>query len=471
MFPRIDKDDVRRQVDLVRNAKVDGSNDKPPENSSDLSRTELRIQKRCEDQLSEYRQTLRQETDAYVERRNSAIGSLNVDPEELTEQSMVDGVVAEWKKKVGPITSSARDVENFAEQLRHFRIQHGLGSWLPDCKDVWRLVWMLLGIFVGELIVTAFLLRETGGLPMILIISIVYCLLNCIVPFFFGPAFRETNYNSGHYIRKFGGWLVLLLMLALGLLLNLLMGHYRSVGIELRSMETAGADMATLAEMTQFATNVSATALRNFLASPVGIADTLSWLLAAVGCFAFFFSFWDGYKRDDTYPRYGKFYKKYRKQLQQYDHDVEELVDELKTRRDAEVKRVVARSAAIRDALSKVTRLENDIASLTKSYASACELLDSDFRELVEEYRGLNQAERISASPAYFGRKETLQIAKAAPPELLQAPNEDTMLARMRELESFSVRLNKAFDTLTTEVRPSSEILSNPPDRITQETN
>ena len=238
---------MRRKVNLGRNAKIDGSNDEPQEGASDLSSTELNVQRCCQDQLGKYERAFYRERDAYVERRNSALGSLEVDSEELKEQAMVDGVVADWKKKVGPIRTSARDLKNYGDQLRNFRTQHDLWSWLPDCKSIWRLLWVLLVIFVVELVATVFLLRETGGLPIVLIISLGYCALNCVLPFLLGPAFRWKNYSRRRNILKFGGWIALLLALVVGLALNLLMGHYRSAGIKLRSVDTAGADLAVLA--------------------------------------------------------------------------------------------------------------------------------------------------------------------------------------------------------------------------------
>ena len=306
LFPSINKEDVRRKVNLGRNAKIDGSNEEPKEGASDLSRTELNVQRCCQDKLSEYESTFYRERDAYVERRNSALSLLKVDPEELKEQAMVDGVVADWKKKVGPITSSARDLKNYGDQLRNFRTQHDLWGWLPDCKNIWRLMWVLLVIFVVELAATVYLLRETGGIPIVLIISTGYCALNCVLPFLLGPVFRWKNYSRGHHLLRICGWTALLLALLTGLVLNLGMGHYRSAGISLRSVDTAAADMALLEGMLRAVDDVGVTALQNFVASPFGIADTLSWLLAAVGLFVFWVSFVDGYKKDDIYPGYGK---------------------------------------------------------------------------------------------------------------------------------------------------------------------
>ena len=466
LFPSIDKEDVRRKVNLERNAKIDGSNDEPQETASELSNTELQVQRRCQDQLRKYERAFYRERDAYIERRNSALSSLEVDPEELKEQAMVDGVVADWKKKVGPITSSARDLENFGEQLRSFRSQHDLWDWLPDCKDVWRLMWVLLAIFVGELFATAFLLRETGGLSMVLIISVGYCILNCTLPFFLGPAFRWKNYTRGHYIRRLGGWMALLLAVMAGLVINLIMGHYRSAGIELRSIETAGAELALLQEMAQLVDNVAFKAWENFWASPFGIVDALSWLLAAVGFFVFLVSFADGYKKDDIYPGYGKHYKKYRNQLNQYHDDVNQLVDELQSKRDGEVKRIVARREEMKHNLQKVIRLENDVASLAESYARACGLLDRDYRELVREYRNINQAARTSPRPVYFSREEGLQISKPAVPELHQAPDDEKVRESMQKLAHFSQGLNEEFHKLTERIKSSDEILHTRPDKI-----
>lgn len=470
LFPSIDKEDVRRKVHLSRNAKIDGSNDQPKEGAPDLSSTESNVQRCCQDQLSQYESTFYREREAYVERRNSALSLLKVDPEELKEQAMVDGVVADWKKKVGPITASARDLKNYGDQLRNFRTQHDLWGWLPDCKSIWRLMWVLLAIFVVELAATVYLLRETGGIPIVLIVSVGYCALNCVLPFLLGPVFRWKNYSRGHHLLKFGGWIALLLVLVVGLALNLMMGHYRSAGIELRSVDTAAADLAGLQELSQLVDNVGVAALENFAASPFGIVDTLSWLLAAVGFFVFLVSFVDGYKKDDIYPGYGKCYKKYREHLDQYHGDVDQLVDELQERRDGEVRRIVTRREAMKHNLEKAIGLENNIASLAQSYSRACELLERDYRELVREYRSINQSARTSPIPAYFSREERLQVAQPVVPELPEAPDEEKVRERMQKLADFSHKLNEEFDKTTEEIKPSNEVLTSPPDRIIQDT-
>ena len=470
LFRSIDKEDVRRKVNLGRNAKIDGNNDEPQEGAPDLSSTELNVLRYCQDQLSEYERAFCRERDSYVERRNSALSLLKVDSEELKEQAMVDGVVADWTTRVGPITSSARDLKNYGEQLRNFRTQHDLWGRLPDCKSAWRLMWVLLAIFVVELFATAFLLRETGGLLLVLIISVGYCVLNCALPFGLGPVFRWKNYNREPKIRKLRGWAAMLAALVIGLALNLVMGHYRSAGIELRSVDTAGANLEFLAEMSRAVDNVGVTALQKFIASPFGIVDTLSWLLAAVGFFVFLISFSDGYRKDDIYPGYGKYYKRYREQLSQYHDDVEQLVDELRSRRDGEVKRIVARREEMKHSLENAVRLANDIASLAQKYDRACELLDTDYQELVREYRKINQAARTSPTPAYFSREERLQFAKPAIPELPEAPDENEVQERMQKLANFSQRLNDEFDNLTAKIKPSNEILRTLPDGIIQET-
>ena len=430
LFRPIDKDDVRRELSLGRNAKMDGSNNWPLEDASDLSNTELRIHRHCEGQLREYERTFHRERNAYIQRRNAALGSLEVNPEELEEQWKVDDVTTSWKTKVGSIQTRADDLKNYGDQLRNFRAQHDLWGWLPDCKSIWRLVLTALVIFALELVATVFLLRETGGLPMVLVISFGYCSLNCVLPFVCGPFFRWKNYNRGHHIRRIAGWVALLLTMAVGLALNLLMGHYRSAGIELRAVDASAADLDGLEELSRLVDNVGVEALKAFYASPFGIVDTLSWLLAVVGLFIFVISFADGYKKDDIYPYYGKHYKKYREQLSSYESHSRDLIEELKSERDKEVKHIVARSKAMRRDRVKVMNLENEIDSLTNGYIQACKQLEVDYKELIREYRSINQEARTSPIPAYFDRKEILSIPEPVASDLSPPPDEGKVKER-----------------------------------------
>ena len=131
--------------------------------------------------------------------------------------------------------------------------------------------------------------------------------------------------------------------------------------------------------------------------------------------------------------------------------------------------RIVTRREAMKHNLEKAIGLENDIASLAQKYSRACELLGRDCRELVREYRSINQATRTSPIPAYFSNEEKLQIAEPVVPELPQAPDEDKVRERMQKLANFSQKLNEEFDKTTAEIKPSNEVLPSPPDKIIQE--
>lgn len=470
-FPRIDKDEIRQQVRLHESATIDGSNEVPESSETKFSNTENRVRQAFIEHLKKYEHTFCRERDAYIARRTKAVHSLLVDSEELKEQAMVDSVVAGWKQEVGPISTSGQDLRSLGQQLLSYRAKHDLLSWLPDCKEFWSFAFFLIIVFAIEMFATVFLLRETGGLMIVLIISGGYCLLNCILPFSIGPAVRNVNYKHGFYLlRRIFGLIVIIALIIIGFAVNLLMGHYRSAGIELSNLDTASSDLESLRETVQQVNNVGVNAYSNFVDSPFGIVDALSWLLFAVGLFAFFVSLWDGYIKDDVYPGYGKRYKAFRKQLERYDEDVEDLIDELDSRRREKVDAIVRRRIEMKENLGKVVERQSQVESLARRYQSACETLNQDYCELIGEYQARNASARKSPKPEYFGNFNGLQIEKPFIPELEQAPSEADISELTSRLNKFSNRLNSEYDKLTREIKPSNDLLDNDPLRISSET-
>lgn len=215
-FPLLDKEYVRRATRLREAARNDGGNDLPETHAHPESATERNIRGYCERQLENYIDTLNSERHEYAMRLNTILDTWRVNAVEGEETALVDDVVADGKKDIGPIEASANSLKRVADELHTYRATHDLMHRLPVCHDIWKALLLLMLWFAGELVVTTFLLRESGGLDMVLIISIIYCFLNCCFPFFAAPFSRSINYRSGHLGGRAMGWSLLLAVIGIG---------------------------------------------------------------------------------------------------------------------------------------------------------------------------------------------------------------------------------------------------------------
>lgn len=458
-FPLLDKEDARRATRLLDAARDDGGSDVPDTHAFSESATERSIRNLCERQLEKYIDTLNGERHEYSMRLDRILNTWRVNTVEGEEAALVDDVVADGKKDVGPIDSSANRLKRLAEELLGYRGRHDLVNRLPVCHDIWRAVLLLMLWFAAELVVTTFLLRESGGLAMVLIISAVYCFLNCFFPFVAAPFSRSINYRSGHLGGKAMGWVLLLAVIGIGIWLNLLMGHYRSAALELAAIELAGSDLESLEVLVERVNNTGVTAWSNLIEAPWGITDTFSWMLAVAGLIAFALSFWEGFVRDDVYPGYGALYRRFEDQRETYDEKVENLIDTLKARREGGVNSIEAKKRQLVQDLGRIPDLNRQISVLESKFEGACGALNSDFAELIDEYRQENQRFRAIPVPQYFN--EHVRLREYIPDKLglRLEPTKEQAEIMVDRLSHFSNRLHEEFKTLTARVKPSSEIL------------
>ena len=465
-FPLLDKEHVRRETRLLNEARDDGGNDLPDTQAHSESATERNIKAFCERRLETYIDTLNRGRHEYAMRLKRILNTWQVNSVEGEEAALVDGVVADGKKYVGPIDASANSVKQHAAQLLAYRTKHDLLHRLPVCHDFWQAVLLILLWFAVELVVTTFLLRESGGLAMVLIISTVYCFLNCFFPFAAAPFSRSINYRSGRPGSKAMGWVLLLVVAGIGVWLNLLMGHYRSAALELAAIDLAGTDLESLEVLVDRVNNTSVTAWSNLVETPLGITDTFSWMLAVAGLIAFALSFWEGFVKDDVYPGYGALYRRFEDQRETYDDDVAELIDSLKARSESGVNAIEARKRQLVQDLGRIPDLNRNIQVLEGKFEAACSALNSDFAELIDEYRRENQRFRATPVPHYFKRPMRLRQYRPDELGLPHEPTDKQAKLMVDKLSQFSTRLNDELKALTARVKPSSEILQPDPLQI-----
>ncbi|MCY3883371.1 MAG: hypothetical protein OXG24_00480 [Gammaproteobacteria bacterium] len=320
-FPPLDKSMVRGKTNLDRNARKDGINEVPKSESNRESNTEQSIRGLCLECQSQYRTTLYQQRDAYQRRHEEILQRWSKGPLSDIPPKLVETFRLNCENLRDGLSQTSDNLRQSADQLLKFRGEHDLSRRRPNCKDIWTALNILLCFFAAELLITFFLLQESGGIAMVLIVSILYCFINCIFPFVVGTPVKGVQYKweGKHKAKIVFAYLCGLVLIFVGLFINLLMGHYRSAALELANRDRFSTDLDALQSLVHQVNNIGVEAWANLFNNPLGIADTLSWMLVLAGLIAFVLSLWDGIFWNDSYPRYGGMSKEYHRQRKAYD--------------------------------------------------------------------------------------------------------------------------------------------------------
>lgn len=376
-FPPLDKERIRKSTHLIERAEIDGANEHPASTSDEETPTEQMIRKKCEERQREYMQNYDERQQWNVSRLYKIRESWGVDAVQDRLRELGDRVITEGKAAQGPITTSAGELKSLAGELHHFRRQHRLSDRTPVFQDQWTCWLIILVVLLVELTFTAFFLKESGGLPTVVALSAAYCSLNCVVPLYAANLWgRWISYQWGLFpLLKLTGWLVIIVALVLGGWLNLLVGHYRSAALELVAAEYEQYDLESLMEITEQVSNISVTAWNNFQASPFGINDVWSWLLAILGYVFFIAGLIEGFLKDDRYPEYGEKTRRYSEQREKYDTKVSELIEELQELRKKGTESIENEKRKLLDSFSHDSELRAGIYPFQRQCEHACQAL------------------------------------------------------------------------------------------------
>lgn len=472
-FPPLDKERIRKTTHLIERAEIDGANEHPASTSDEETSTEQTIHKKCEERQREYMQNYDERQQRNVSRLYKIRESWGVDAVQDRLRELGDRVITEGKAAQGPITTSAGDLKSLAGELHHFRHQHRLLDRTPVFQDQWTCWLVVLVAFLVELTFTAFFLKESGGLPTVVALSAAYCFLNCVVPLYIANLWgRWISYQWELFpLRKLTGWLVIIVTLGLGSLLNLLVGHYRSAALDLAAADYEQYDLESLIEITEQVSNISVTAWNNFQASFLGINDVWSWLLAILGYVFFVAGLIEGYLKDDRYPEYGEKTQRYSEQREKYDTKVSELIEELQELRKKGTESIENEKRKLLDSFSRDSELRASIYPFQGQCERACQALSDDYQELINQYRQINVEIRKTPTPPYFQRKPQLSRVMMPTYELPSDDTADRKDPLIKQLSESTNMLQQQFEEWINNIKSAQEIVPLDPlaIRITEE--
>ena len=235
-------------------------------------------------------------------------------------------------------------------------------------------------------------------------------------------------------IKRFMAAAALGSWMALSLLYHLLMAHYRDMLI----IDPDGAMLG---------------AWDKLRAAPFGLESMESYVILIIGVVISIAALVDGYKFDDSYPRYGAADRDYKKKLEAFNNAERKL-------RETLLKSVAKAGEQIQERLKKYQKQADEITDLYTGAASVVEHFDNIYRQVdeivnsaVTTYREANLRVRTDPAPASFD----------AMPVVGRLIKKDRFMQRLNELK----QLKESTTAKLAQLRRRSTAMLN---KLTEET-
>lgn len=430
VFPPPDIKKLTQKLEVEKQAKKDGENNLPSSSAQTPSHTEGRIIAEFTELSSEYHRQYQQHSDAYRDRYNAVTRWWKMDLIANEEQSLVKDVIAAAKNKSGPVISEKENLVGAATQLSRFRERNQLTQRLPHIHDAWRQLSIIVVFVILEFLASIFLLREAGELTMLMILVLMFVMLNTVSPIYlFGPASRLMFYNWKQPIKKFVGILIFLAVSGAGLMLNLLIGHYRAAVMKFQDQGAV-----TVAEaLGQFDRQgqLAVSALDSFFESMFVLPDVWSWLLVALNLILFFYALYEGIVKDDYYPGYGKLTRIFRDAEERYNDLIEDTQEELNQMRKQGIEDINRFKSLLTNSFTKAPQLREKHLELHNLCVNRLGALQLHCTAILRQYRQINDEYRSTPSPAYFKSLEEVKFSSPIYYEIEKVePNVNKLIGR-----------------------------------------
>ena len=384
VFPPVDFDSIRRQLRLEARGLENGRAGYPESSAADFDRVEREVVATVE---AVRRQGLKEAVEVDRVHRERIADGDNIGP---GFQQIANKTETDFRREVNArrsLLKDARDDLNGSEAgLTQFKQDNdlnreayetwGLGKWAALCSVIILAESALNGVFFAD----ANIAGLAGGTITALVISIV----NVGAASIAGHACRQKNHVK--LLRRFTGWLSLIVGIGLAAFINFLVGHFRDLTATVAWDEAAGA------------------AFGRVVAGHVQMQSLDAWLLTGLGLLIAVIAGWKAYGALDPYPDYSRVSDNFGKKRREWQDLREETFDALTETHDKA-------TADLKDEWDKL-RNRFDVAGSARDGLLALAVRRRDFLrecdravdDLLAVYRDANRKARATPEPAYFQR-------------------------------------------------------------------
>ena len=192
--------------------------------------------------------------------------------------------------------------------------------------------------------------------------------------------------NHVKFLRRFAGWISVIIGSGLAVFINFLVGHFRDLTATVPWNEAAGA------------------AFRRVVAGHVQMQSLDAWLLTGFGLLIAAFAGWKAYGAADPYPGYCRVSDNFTRKRSEWQDLKEETLDALIETRDKAVADLEDECGELRNGFDTAQSARAGILNLAGRRRDFLRECDQAARDLLGVYRDANRKARAMPEPAYFQR-------------------------------------------------------------------
>jgi hypothetical protein len=391
-FKELDLNFLSNQLNLGEKAKSRGQNNQPDSESTELDSIETEIITTIEGEKNHNYSTLLDGIQAYGNR----ITALSLDNITFEIKSAAENAISEFEAEardgINQLENDTRQVQELHQERNNFRKTNGLNRTARYPESRLFHTSIILFLFLIESILNANFLAVglengiLGGFIEALAISTINIFVSLGAGVFLYP-----QVNHKHLKWKIFGWISILIYLAIMILFNLLVAHYR---------------LALASNQPELASTL---ALQSLINNPTDLHEFHSWLMISIGCIFSITASIDGFKMNDPYPGYSNLDRRYKSALNDYSSHHADIIDNLREIKDDSISNIHQSKNILSERRTDFDNILVNRQSLINAFEQRILYLQDCARHLINIYRDANIASRSTKPPLYFNQKYIIQ--------------------------------------------------------------
>jgi hypothetical protein len=378
---------LANKYDLQKNAADDGRQNMPEWDSIDWSVTERHIERDIE-----------QEMQIALDQGGKGIAEICANLDNITQQ--VNGLyyVPGHERSLDDLRALFADdriQKYYSEYYRDYKLAEREYKWFRQSNKIQREAiypesklfnWsIIIAICFAEAAANSVLFAKGSDLGLLggLLQALIVAALNGIVMGGAMGYLAMRRRNLVDPLKRFSGYALAALILAINFTFNLAVGHYR-------------------AELVIGSLNPEKYAFDSLLSNPLGLQDLEAWLLFFVGIAAFCVTSYEFYRLDDKYPGYGDVDRRLKENLANVNEHNKSLDNEARQITERAINKIDSEIEMFHRYASEYSRLFPKMHLPALSARKVVEAHQAAYQTLIHEYRDINGKVRGTRPCAYW---------------------------------------------------------------------
>jgi hypothetical protein len=432
-FPRLDIDQIGRELRLESRAEQAAGLDQPPSDARQPDLAELDVRNEIERRAAKAGEEYRSQLSLYEGRIRRALITVDQGAKiEAYGQNALADFKAQIASDLDHLHSERHAVEGLTAEYTQFREENHLAR-LPRIvskrEKIGRSLFLVI-LFLVEAVLNGTFFAEGSALGLVggFMQAAVLSFLNI------GGAFLCAKYALPllfHHrtARRLAGGLLVAGFVVYALTLNLGIAH-------LRDLYISGEGSMPMAEL-----------VARLRTAPLVLSDAQSMLLGLLGVALSLVTLIDVAGFDDLYPGYGGVGRRQLEAVRFYAGEKTRCVIGLQGLRDGAISEMIQVIEAMRTSEFDLRLAIEGRDRLHKNYLAFMEHLVFSHQRLVRQYREANRNKRKSQAPTYFAEPiGALDLGERPTLGMLHELDEDTRKQTVARMEHYVTAVNRAYE-------------------------